>query len=681
MPNKTKTSKLLIILSIGGFLLFVGLLFSFAFYFWKSTPERISFTKVNTFFGFKREIGEPFGIAVKDGEIYVSDGQNGKILRVNDADTFEVVADKLDTPSAIAFDSNGDLIVADSGTHTIKKVKIENGEVETIAGTENQKGFADGDAKTAQFNAPIGITVGENDKIFVADTYNDKIRVIENGQVSTFAGSEKGFSDGIGDQAKFDTPCGIALTKDGKLIVADSGNFRVRVIEENGNTWTLAGNGSQDLFDGLLSEAKFVRPMDVEIDKFGVIYIADGNAIRAIGRRVLPFVETISNSDSGLSDGKTQNSKFDRVSGLAIDESGNLFVADSENQVLRVFTGLDLGKEISFAEIEKLKYSADEFKKLNEPRWTYDPPKKTREIAGTLGEIRGEIKDKDSQAWFHNGLDITGGYGETARFIRDEKVLDPFAVQNYNTLRELIRMPELGYIHIRLGRDKDNNISNDDRFEFFAGEDRKLKDLRIPRGTKFKEGEAIGTLNRMNHVHLVAGNNRNIMNALDALILPGVSDSRPPTIEKVTLFDENWREFETENKNERIKLKGKAHIVVQAFDQMDGNSDRRRLGVYRVGYQILKDEKPTSEIKWTISFDRLPSEKAVKFVYAKGSKSGATGQTIFNYIASNEVNGSIFRESFLDGTNLETGVYILRVFVADFFGNQTSKDITFEIGN
>ena len=119
---------------------------------------------------------------------------------------------------------------------------------------------------------------------------------------------------------------------------------------------------------------------------------------------------------------------------MAVDKNGNLFVADSENQVVRVLTVSDFGKEITKQEIENLRYSPEEFRNLSEPRWTYDPPDKAREIAGTLGEIRGEINDENSQAWFHNGLDIVGGYGETARFIRDEKVLNPFAVQNFATL-------------------------------------------------------------------------------------------------------------------------------------------------------------------------------------------------------------------------------------------------------
>ncbi len=679
MKGKKKVSKLGFILSLSGFIVLVGLLFYLAF-FWESELKAIDFKEVRTFFGFKREIGEPFGIAERNGEIFVSDGEGGKILRVKDAENFAILTDKLHTPSAIAFDKDGNLFVADSGSHTIKNINLETGEVEIIAGTENEKGFTDGDAKEAKFNAPVGIAVSENGKIFVSDTYNDKIRVIENGRVSTLAGSVEGFADGFGDQAKFDTPLGIALTKDNKLIVADAGNFRLRIIEENGKVWTLAGNNRQDSTDGLLSEARFIQPTDVSIDKFGAIYVADGNSIRVIGRRFLPFIETLTETRLGFSDGNLTTARFNRPSGLTVDKSGNLFVADSENQVVRVLTVSDSGKAITHQEIVELRYSPEEFRTLGEPRWSYDPPEKTREIAGTLGEIRGEIVDETSQAWFHNGLDITGGYGERARFIRSEKVLNPFAVQNFATLRELIRMPTLGYVHIRLGRNVNEGVFDDKRFQFSLDEKGDLMGLRVPRGTKFEAGETMGTLNPMNHVHLVAGRRGNEMNALDALILPGVSDKRTPVIEKVTLFDENWREIETGKETARIKLTGKTRIVAQSYDQMDGNAERRRLGVFRLGYQVLnKEQNPYEEIKWTIDFDRFPPDEAVPFVYAKGSKSGATGTTIFNYIVSNEVSGDGFRENFLDPSKLENGEYVLRVFSADFFGNQAFKDVLFEV--
>ena len=644
---------------------------------WKSEPERIIWTNVKTVAGLNREFGEPFGIAIKDDVLYVSDGDQGKVFRVSKDGRTELFTDKLDTPSQIAFDQNGDLIVADSGSHTIKKIR-QTGEIELIAGVENQSGFADGAGGQALFSAPVGIAVFE-DKIYVADTYNDKIRLIENGRVSTIAGSEKGFADGAGNDAKFDTPNNLAVTKDGRVLVADTENRRLRIVETSGRVWTLAGGGKSNLRDGTLEEAEFVQPTAVFIDERGAVFVADGNAIRVIGRRIFPLVETLADDRRGYADGKMFNAKFNRPSGLAVDSQGNLFVADSDNQTLRAFSGEDFGKEITAENLTKLRYSAEEFRALAPARWCFDPPSEAREIAGTLGEIRGEAKTVDDYARFHNGLDIVGGYGETARFIRDEKILEPAAVENFETLRELVRMPTLGYIHIRLGRDKDNRIFDDARFRFFRDESDKLKGLRIPRGAKFKAGEPVGTLNAMNHVHLIAGRSGAEINALDALVLPGVSDSRTPVIEKVTLFDENWREIETEQPNSRINLRGKIRVTVRAYDQMDGNADRRRLGVYKIGYQILQSEKPIFEPKWTIVFDKMPDTEAVRLVYAKGSKSGATGETIFNYIATNEVDGDIFRENFLDANALEAGNYVLRVFAADFFGNTASKDSSFEV--
>ena len=636
----------------------------------------VPFNKTRTISNDKEKLGEPFGVAVKDGEIYVSDGETGKIWRISDKQTFTLVSDKFDTPSQIAFDKNGDLIVADSGTHTIKKVNVSNGETGLIAGVENRPGDADGEARAALFNAPIGVAVLEN-KIFVADTYNDKIRVITDGKVMTLAGSEQGFADSEqGFTAKFDTPCGLAIWQD-KLLVADLENRRIRVVEMNGKTWTLAGNDKGDSIGGFLNQASFAAPTAVAVDSFGAIYVADGNSIRVIGKRLFASVETITNTKRGFADGGLRQSKFNRPSGLASDESGNLYITDAENQKIRVLTGAEIGKQTTADEVKNSRYTPEAFRNLQPPRWTYNPPENKREIAGTLGEIRGEIVDQNSQVWFHNGLDVVGNYGETARFIRREKVLRPDSTENFATLRELIRMPTIGYIHIRLGRDQNDVIYDDNRFQFSRDERGKLSNVRVIRGAKFQAGEAIGTLNALNHVHLIAGRSGAEMNALDALVLPDVSDKIAPTIEKVSLFDENWQTIgETRNADSRIKLSGKTRIVARAYDRMDGNAERRRLGVYRIGYQILQaDKTPLSQINWTISFDRLPDAEAVKFVYAIGSKSGATGETIFNYIASNRVNGDEFREDFFEASQLENGNYILRVFAADFFGNQTEREI------
>jgi hypothetical protein len=238
----------------------------------------------------------------------------------------------------------------------------------------------------------------------------------------------------------------------------------------------------------------------------------------------------------------------------------------------------------------------------------------------------------------------------------------------------------MGYIHIRLGRDVNGVPYDDARFQFEKDATGKLVSIRIPRGSVFKACEAIGTLNQMNHVHLIAGRSGTEINALDALIFPGITDTRPPTIESVSLFDENWRELETTPAAQRIKLSGKIRIIIRAFDQMDGNSERRRLGVYKVGYQIMNsDGSPAGDTKWPLVFDRMPSPDAVRTAYGPGSHSGATGETIFNYIATNEVEGDTFREGLLDISAMNAGAYTLRAYAADEFGNTTYKDIPFEV--
>jgi len=648
------------------------------FFFWPKNDGKEPFRFASTVAGLNAEFGEPFGIAVKGRDIFVSDGQSGTIFRLADGSAPTAFAQGLDTPSAIAFDKAGNLVVADSGSHSIRSID-PNGVVTNIAGIPGKRGSADGDGTAATFNAPIGIAIAKDGKIFVADTYNDRIRVIENGQVTTLAGGTRGFADGPGLDAKFDTPAGLAMLND-KLLVADMGNRRIRVVEADGRVWTLAGNGEYEGKNGILSASSFVQPSAIAVRPDGTIFVADGNSIRQIGGDIIPLVRTISDKWRGLRDGHSIKARFNRPSGLAFDNGGGLLVADSENRLLRRFTSDRSGHEITSNEVSDLRDKPEEFRLAQPPRWPYDPPDAKHDIAGTLAEIRGEMKPGAEDIHFHNGLDIAGGYGSTAHFVRNEKVLRPIAAENFGTLRELVRMPTLGYIHLRLGRDSSSIPFNDDRFQFERDKGGKIIDVRIPRGSTFKAGEAVGTLNAMNHVHLIAGRSGSEMNALDALILPGLTDSRPPTIENVTLFDEDWKPAEPLAKNSRIMLKGKTRIVVRAYDQSDGNAERRRLGVYKVGYQVFNaDGSPLTEPKWTIIFDRIPASPSIALTYANGSRSGATGETIFNYIATNYVDGDESHEDFLDVAKLGPGHYSLRINVGDYFGNISSRDVEIEV--
>ncbi len=642
--------------------------------------EPAAFTKVGTVIVESGKIGEPFGIAYRDNGIFVSDGAKGVIWKIDPAGTATEFASGLATPSHIAFDRDGNLIVADSGDHTIRRVATD-GTVTVVAGTSKKRGFRDGPAAQALFNAPIGIAV-EGEKIYVADTYNDRIRVIENGDVTTIAGETQGFRDSAdGSKVKFDTPTGLDMLG-GNLLVADTGNRRLRVVEPGGKTGTLAG-GATGSSDGMLGSAGLRMPVGLAVDKRGLIFLADGDSVRVIGPDPVPVVRTVTGGPRGFADGGLRKSLFNRPSGLAIRPDGEVLIADSDNGLIRVLSGSESIKALSVAEFRKSRPTAEQFRAGGKPRWPFRDGAKPREIAGTLGEIRGKVGNDGDRPRFHNGLDIAGGYGEEVAVIRKEKVLRPVVVSEFGNNRENVRFPTLGYIHLRLGRSADGSVQKDERFQFRLGRQDRAVGLRIPRGSVFEAGEFLGTLNSMNHIHLIAGPSGNELNALEALGLPGVADSRKPVLEDVEILDSGWKRVETENGRVRIKPGAKLRIVAEAYDQMDGNPERRKLGLYKLGYQILdKAKEPLPGFdspKWTIVFDLTPSDRSVGLVYASGSRSGATGETVFRYVVSNNLSGKKTSEDFVIIGQGSPNEVVIRVFAADYFGNAASKDIEIEV--
>jgi len=184
-------------------------------------------------------------------------------------------------PQGIAADENGNVFVSDTQNYTIRRI-TPLGVVTTLAGTAGRNGYADGLGPAAQFSRPLGLAVDENDNVYVADQTNNVIRKITPaGLVSTFAGtfgllSGAGHVDGPGSTAKFMAPTGVTVDKNGNVYVADSDNFAIREITPSGYVTTLAG-GSQGSADGRGSSAQFNVPYGVAIDRNGLLYVADDN--------------------------------------------------------------------------------------------------------------------------------------------------------------------------------------------------------------------------------------------------------------------------------------------------------------------------------------------------------------------------------------------------------------------
>lgn len=672
----------------------------------------------------------PFGITVAtDGTIFYTDGALDSLFQLGTDGSKRLITDRLNTPSAVAITQDGSLVVADTGSHTIKRIEAASGGVKIIAGIEGRAGFADGDGVVALFNGPIGVAVAADGRILVADTYNDRIRVIDTqGTVHTLAGGgEPGFMDArVGTEARFHTPCGLAVASDGAVIVADTGNHRLRRIGTDGSVTTLAGTGEAGSSDGLLSTARFDEPTGVAVGGDGTIYIAEAGSsvLRACTFRFIPQVITLAGGRlGGHADGPLADARFNHPSGIAIAPEETLVVADSGNGAVRYLTRAgetaERGRVLTKEEAQSLRPTAAEFRSQGTARWPYEPPARPREIAATFGEVRGEVAD-GKDAWFHNGLDIPGAYGETVRLVRDERVLDPLPVADTGTARERIRFPSLGYVHLRLGRNRDDEPFDDERFHLLLDGERHVRDVRVRRGERFKAGDALGTLNNQYHVHLIAGPVGAEFNALAALELPGIKDTVAPTIERdgIELFSRDGERLGgsssagegrarragesvvkvneaakragdssgSEESGAAVTVGGDVRIVLRAYDQMDGNAARRRLGLYRLGYQILtRDGRPVpgfNEPVATISFESLPDDPfTVRLAYAPGSQSGYTPQTVFAYILTDRVRDRLAVEDYWHASSLAPGDYVVRVFAEDFFGNRTTRDVPVRIAS
>ena len=247
-------------------------------------------------------------------------------------------------PSGVVSDADGNLYVADSGNHTIRKV-TSGGVVTTFAGTAQSSGWADGTGAAARFNGPTGLAIDGAGNIYVADSGNHTIRMITSGGVvTTIAGTagSAGTADGTGAAARFRSPSALAVTSSGLLYVADTANFTVRRITlSTMQVATLAGSaGLSGTTNGTGTAARFGLVYGLGVDGAGNIFAADfsGSMIRRItpAGAVTTFAGTA--NARGTTNGTGTAARFSSPYGLTVDAGNNIYVADYGNCMLRKIT-------------------------------------------------------------------------------------------------------------------------------------------------------------------------------------------------------------------------------------------------------------------------------------------------------------------------------------------------------
>ncbi|MDR6534326.1 NHL repeat-containing protein [Variovorax soli] len=210
-------------------------------------------------------------------------------------------------------------------------------QVSTLAGS-NVQGSADGTGAAASFNDPQALKVDASGNVYVGDTFNHLIRKITpDGVVTTFAGSgTAGSADGTGTLAQFNAPDGLAIDRQGHLYVADSYNNEIRKITPTGVVTTLAGSGTAGAAEGTGTAAQFNNPGGIAVDASGNVYVADIDNHKI--RKITPegVVTTLAGSGTaGSADGTGASAQFSSPWGVAIDASGYVYVTDNGNSTIR----------------------------------------------------------------------------------------------------------------------------------------------------------------------------------------------------------------------------------------------------------------------------------------------------------------------------------------------------------
>jgi sugar lactone lactonase YvrE len=299
------------------------------------------------------KLNSPLGVAVDvAGNCYIADTYNHRVRKVSNGvittvagngtggfggDNGPASSAELNPPLGVAVDSAGTLYIADSYNNRVRKVS--NGVITTVAGTGTQGD--NGQATTALLNRPEGVAVDSAGSLYIADTGNNRIRKVANGVITTVAGTgTPGFNGDYGPatSAQLNYPYGIAVDSVGNIYIADTGNNRIRKVA-NGVITTVAGNGTGGFSgdNGQATSAQLAAPYSVAVDTAGNLYIADNgnNRVREVSHGVITTVAGNGTPGYGGDNGPATSAQLYGDYGVAVDSAGNLYIAGSVYEGIR----------------------------------------------------------------------------------------------------------------------------------------------------------------------------------------------------------------------------------------------------------------------------------------------------------------------------------------------------------
>ncbi len=249
-------------------------------------------------------------------------------------------------PSGVAVDGAGNLYIADTYAHRIRKVDA-SGAISTVAGTGAGGYSGDGAAAAAaQLSFPSGVAVDSSNNLYIADQQNDRIRKVDasTGAISTVAGDGTrgyGGDGGPAAAAQFDGPSGVAVDSAGNIYIADTFNQRIRRVDASGNVSTVAGTGirSIDPAGRLATATHLSDPNDVAVDGRGNLYIAVTLSFLVYkvdaSTGIISTVAGTGTSGYNGDGGAGTAARISRPRGVAVDRAGNIYIADANNHRIR----------------------------------------------------------------------------------------------------------------------------------------------------------------------------------------------------------------------------------------------------------------------------------------------------------------------------------------------------------